>query len=192
MSNPDWRSAGWLMPWCRPWFAATGASSSQHMAPGTGRQTMLYGCYAMFGLSLVASLIIISMIWNQTGVVRHVGHRAGADVVDRARSAGPTITVVGLLGTNAALAVGPKSPIPGGSRSSSGVPVWGFAVLWIALAATLTSDDAARRTVPCHPLSRGGTSPSGSGTFVTGTTQLALHTICPRSRYAAVTPTSGC
>ncbi len=38
-----------------------GALLIGHMAPGTGQKTMLYGCYAMFGLSLVASLIIITV-----------------------------------------------------------------------------------------------------------------------------------
>ena len=86
--EPDAAFGGWLMPVVPPMVsAATGALLIPHMAAGTGRTTMLYGCYAMFGLSLVASLIIISMIWSRLAAVRHVGHRAGAHAVDRARPA---------------------------------------------------------------------------------------------------------
>ncbi|OBJ09731.1 hypothetical protein A5624_17305 [Mycobacterium sp. 1482292.6] len=42
-----------------------GALLLPHMAAGSERTTMLYGCYAMFGLSLVASLNIIAMIWSR-------------------------------------------------------------------------------------------------------------------------------
>jgi len=62
--EPDAAFGGWLMPVVPPMVsAATGALLIPHMAAGTGRTTMLYGCYAMFGLSLVASLNIIAMIW---------------------------------------------------------------------------------------------------------------------------------
>ena len=64
--EPDAAFGGWLMPVVPPMVsAATGALLIAHMAPGSGRATMFYGCYAMFGLSLVASLIIISMVWGR-------------------------------------------------------------------------------------------------------------------------------
>ena len=64
--EPDAAFGGWLMPVVPPMVsAASGALLIPHMAPGTGRTTMLYGCYAMFGLSLVAALIIITMIWSR-------------------------------------------------------------------------------------------------------------------------------
>jgi len=45
--------------------AATGALLIPHIAGASGRATLLYGCYAMLGLSLLASLIIITMIWSR-------------------------------------------------------------------------------------------------------------------------------
>ncbi len=64
--EPDAAFGGWLMPVVPPMVsAATGALLIPHMVPGTGRTTMLYGCYAMFGLSLVAAFIIITMIWSR-------------------------------------------------------------------------------------------------------------------------------
>ncbi len=120
--------------------AATGALLIPHMAPGTGRKTMLYGCYAMFGLSLVAALIIITMIWSRARALRHLGHRAGADAVDRARAAGPIHH--GRRASRDQRRARPSQPqLADGMGVFAilfGVPVWGFAVLWIALATALT------------------------------------------------------
>ena len=138
---------GWLMPVVPPMVsAATGALLIPHMAPGTGRQTMLYGCYAMFGLSLVASLIIITMVWSR---LAHFGTSGTARVPTLWIVLGPlgqSITAAGLLGTNAALAV--DQDLADGMGVFAilyGVPVWGFAVLWIALATALTVRTAAPR-----------------------------------------------
>ena len=63
-----------------------------------------------------------------------------------------------------------------------GVPVWGFAVLWIGLATALTVRTV-RRGMPFALTWWSLTFPVG--TFVTGTTQLALHTGLPAFRVAA-------
>ena len=163
---------GWLMPVVPPMVsAATGALLIPHMVPGTGRQTMLYGCYAMFGLSLVASLIIITMVWSR---LAHFGTSGTARVPTLWIVLGPlgqSITAAGLLGTNAALAVEPH--LADGMSVFAilyGVPVWGFAVLWISLATALTVRTA-RRGMPFALTWWSLTFPVG--TFVTGTTQLA-------------------
>src|SRR4029079_17682474 len=107
--EPDAAFGGWLMPVVPPMVsAATGALLIAHLPPGTGRQTMLYGCYAMFGLSLVASLIIITMVWSR---LAHYGTSGTARVPTLWIVLGPlgqSITAAGLLGTNAALAVEPR------------------------------------------------------------------------------------
>ena len=173
--EPDAAFGGWLMPVVPPMVsAATGALLIPHMVPGTGQKTMLYGCYAMFGLSLVASLIIITMIWSR---LAHFGTSGTARVPTLWIVLGPlgqSITAAGLLGTNAALAVEPD--LADGMRVFGilyGVPVWGFAVLWIALATALTVRTL-RRGMPFALTWWSLTFPVG--TFVTGTTQLALHT----------------
>jgi C4-dicarboxylate transporter/malic acid transport protein len=175
---------GWLMPVVPPMVsAATGALLITHMAPGAGRQTMLYGCYAMFGLSLVASLIIITMVWSR---LAHFGTSGTARVPTLWIVLGPlgqSITAAGLLGTNAALAVDPDlADGMGVFAVLFGVPVWGFAVLWISLATALTVRTA-RRGMPFALTWWSLTFPVG--TFVTGTTQLALHTGLPAFRIAA-------
>jgi tellurite resistance protein TehA-like permease len=63
-----------------------------------------------------------------------------------------------------------------------GVPVWGFAVLWIGLATSLTIRTL-RRGMPFALTWWSLTFPVG--TFVTGTTQLAVHTGLPAFEVAA-------
>ena len=182
--EPDAAFGGWLMPVVPPMVsAATGALLIPHMAPGTGRQTMFYGCYAMFGLSLVASLIIITMVWSR---LAHFGTSGTARVPTLWIVLGPlgqSITAAGLLATNAALAVDPQlADGMGVFAILYGVPVWGFAVLWIALATALTIRTL-RKGMPFALTWWSLTFPVG--TFVTGTTQLALHTGLPAFRVAA-------
>jgi len=96
---------------------------------------------------------------------------------------GQSITVAGLLGTDAALAV--DRNLADGMNVFAvlyGVPVWGFAVLWIGLATALTVRTL-RRGMPFALTWWSLTFPVG--TFVTGTTQLAAHTGLPAFRIAA-------
>ena len=183
--EPDAAFGGWLMPVVPPMVsAAGGALLRPHLARGTGRATMLYGCYAMFGLSLVASLIIITMIWTRLALYGTSGTARVPTLWIVLGPLGQSITVVGLLGTYAGSAVDPE--IARGMRVFGilfGVPVWGFAVLWIALATALTVRTL-RRGMPFALTWWSLTFPVG--TFVTGTTQLAEHTALPAFEVAAV------
>ncbi len=183
--EPDAAFGGWLMPIVPPMVsAATGALLIPHIPPGSGRATMLYGCYAMFGLSLLASIIIITMVWSR---LAHFGTSGTARVPTLWIVLGPlgqSITAAGLLGSNAKLAV--DKELADGMFVFSvlfGVPIWGFAVLWIGLATALTIRTA-RRGMPFALTWWSLTFPVG--TFVTGTTQLAIHTDLPAFRVAAV------
>lgn len=183
--EPDAAFGGWLMPVVPPMVsAASGALLLPHMAPGTGRTTMLYGCYAMFGLSLIAALIIITMIWSRLALYGTSGTARVPTLWIVLGPLGQGITAAGLLGGVAHLAV------PDELASAMnvfavlfGVPVWGFAVLWIALATQLTVRTM-RRGMPFALTWWSLTFPVG--TFVTGTTQLAKHTELPAFEVAAV------
>jgi C4-dicarboxylate transporter/malic acid transport protein len=182
--EPDAAFGGWLMPVVPPMVtAATGALLIPHMAAGTGRQTMLYGCYALFGLSLIASLNIIAMIWSR---LTHYGTSGTARVPTLWIVLGPlgqSITAAGLLGANAALAVHPDvAEDMHAFAILYGVPVWGFAILWIALATSLTVHTL-RQGMPFALTWWSLTFPVG--TFVTGTAQLAAHTHLPAFKAAA-------
>ena len=188
--EPDAAFGGWLMPVVPPMVsAATGALLIPHMAPGSGRTTMLYGCYAMFGLSFVAAMIITTMVVSRLAHFGTSGTERVATLWIVLGPLGQAVTAVGLLGANAAHAVSPE--LASGMAVFGiifGVPVWGFAVLWIALATALTVRTA-RRGMPFALTWWSLTFPVG--TFVTGTTQLALHTGLPAFRVAAVVAYAG-
>jgi len=183
--EPDAAFGGWLMPIVPPMVsAATGALLIAHMAPGSGRATMFYGCYAMFGLSLVASLIIISMVWSRLALYGTSGTARVPTLWIVLGPLGQSITAAGLLGLNAGLAVAPDlADNMNAFAILYGVPVWGFAVLWIALATALTVRTM-RRGMLFALTWWSLTFPVG--TFVTGTTQLAVHTNLPAFKVAAV------
>ncbi len=182
--EPDAAFGGWLMPVVPPMVsAATGALLIPHMVPGTGRTTMLYGCYAMFGLSLVAAFIIITMIWSRLVLYGTSGTARVPTLWIVLGPIGQSITAAGLLGQMAALAV--EHELAEDLNAFAvifGVPVWGFAVLWIALATSLTIRTL-RRGMPFALTWWSLTFPVG--TFVTGTTQLAVHTNLPAFKVAA-------
>lgn len=176
--RPDGAFGGWLMPVVPPMVSATGGAfllptiSSQEW-----RETMMFACYAMFGMSFFASLIIITMIWSR---LAHFGSSGSVRVPTLWIVLGPlgqSITAAGLLGTAALTAVAP--PLSTALNVSSviyGIPVWGFAIMWACIAALLTIRTI-RRKLPFALTWWSFTFPVG--TVVTGTTQLAKHTGLP-------------
>ncbi|GHH28889.1 TDT family transporter [Lentzea cavernae] len=159
--------AGWLMPVVPPMVsAASGALLAQHLPDGPSRQAMVLGCYALFGVSLFATMVIVPQIWQ--GLVRH-----GAGAATTA----PTLWIVlGPLGQSitAANLLSGVPVLPGQTAFGVlyGTITWGFALLWVALAAAVTVRTA-RRGLPfaltwwsfVFPL----------GTLVTGTSALAAR-----------------
>ncbi|CQD21359.1 C4-dicarboxylate transporter/malic acid transport protein [Mycobacterium lentiflavum] len=189
--EPDAAFGGWLMPVVPPMVtAAMGAMLLPHIAAGTGRQTMLYFCYAMFGLSLLASFNIIAMIWSRLVLYGTSGTARVPTLWIVLGPLGQSITAAGLLGT-AALHGSIDHDVAEDMNTFSilyGVPVWGFAVLWIALATALTVRTL-RRGMPFALTWWSLTFPVG--TFVTGTSQLAAHTHLPAFKVAAAIAYAG-
>ncbi|WAC92198.1 TDT family transporter [Mycobacterium sp. Aquia_213] len=189
--EPDAAFGGWLMPVVPPMVtAAMGALLLPHIAAGTGRQTMLYFCYAMFGLSLLASFNIIAMIWSRLVLYGTSGTARVPTLWIVLGPLGQSITAAGLLGTAAAHGSIDHDVAEDMNTFSIlyGVPVWGFAVLWIALATALTVRTL-RRGMPFALTWWSLTFPVG--TFVTGTSQLAAHTHLPAFRVAAAIAYAG-
>jgi len=183
--EPDAAFGGWLMPVVPPMVsAATGALLLPHMPPGTGRETMLYGCYAMFGLSLIASLNIIAMIWSRLVLYGTSGSARVPTLWIVLGPLGQSITAAGLLATAAATGAVDHQLAAAMNDFAVifGAPVWGFAVLWISLATALTVRTL-RRGMPFALTWWSLTFPVG--TFVTGTSQLAAHTHLPAFKVAA-------
>jgi C4-dicarboxylate transporter/malic acid transport protein len=183
--RPDAAFGGWLMPIVPPMVsAATGALLLAHVGSAGGRATLLYACYAMFGLSLFASVIIITLIWSR---LAHFGTSGSVRVPTLWIVLGPlgqSITAAGLLGLEAHLAVsGPLEIAFSDLGVLYGVTTWGFAVLWIALASALTAHTV-RKRLPFALTWWSFTFPVG--TFVTGTTRLAAETSLMAFKVAAV------
>ncbi len=173
--SADAAFGGWLMPVVPPMVsAATGPLLLAHLPSGQARTTLLLGCYAMFGLTLMASVVMITLIWS-----RLVHHKVGA------AAAVPTLWIVlGPLGQSitAAHNLGENAPgllpAPYGTAFHAlglvyGVPMWGFAMLWAALAIAVTVRTA-RQGLPFSLTWWSFTFPVG--TVVTGTSGLAAAT----------------
>ncbi len=171
----DGAFGGWLMPIVPPMVsAASGALLIAHAPAGQLRETMLFGCYALFGMSLVTSMIVITLIWSR---LAHFGSSGSARVPTLWIVLGPvgqSITATGALGAAAVLAVAPPmSTALNLFAVVYGVPMWGFMLLWLPLA-TLLTVRAMRRQMPFALTWWSFTFPVG--TCVTGTSQLANHT----------------
>ena len=182
--RPDAAFGGWLMPVVPPMVSAsTGALLIPHVASLQGRATLLYVCYAMFGMSLMAAFIIITLIWSR---LAHFGSSQSTRVPTLWIVLGPlgqSITAVGLLGTNAHEAV--TAPLARAMNVFAilfGVPVWGFAMMCGALALALTIRTM-RKGMAFALTWWSFTFPIG--VTVTGTVQLASHTGIPFFRWAS-------
>ncbi len=173
--RPDGAFGGWLMPIVPPMVSAsTGALLLAHVASASLRATMFYSLFALFGMSLVVALVVITLIWSR---LAHYGSSMSGRVPTLWIVLGPigqSITAAGLLGANAALAV--PAPIAHAFALFSilyGVPMWGFAVLWATLALAITLRTA-RAHLPFSLTWWSFTFPVG--VTVTGTIRLAAET----------------
>ncbi len=171
----DGAFGGWLMPVVPPMVsAAVGALLVPHAPAGELRETMLLFCYACFGMSLMASIIITTLIWSR---LAHFGSSGSARVPTLWIVLGPvgqSITAAGALGTAALDAVPPPlSTAFDAFAVVFGVPMFGFMMLWMPMAAALTIR-AHRRNMGFALTWWSFTFPVG--TCVTGASQLAKHT----------------
>lgn len=95
----------WLMPVVPPMVSAsTGALLLPHVAEGQWRLTLLAGCYAMFGLSLLIGMVTMTLIYGRLvhGGVPPV--QAAPTVWITLGMIGQSITAANLLGNDAPLA----------------------------------------------------------------------------------------
>ncbi|MFF5976214.1 TDT family transporter [Streptomyces sp. NPDC012769] len=182
----------WLLPVVAPMVsAALGPLLLPHLPAGQVQQTFLLACYGMFGISLLATLVMLPLVFG------------------RLVTAGPlplTLTptlflVLGPLGQSTTAAnkfadvtlggaLGGALPGPGSYAHAFsafavlyGVPVMGFALLWLVLAGALVLR-ARRRGMGFAMTFWAFTFPVG--TCVTGAEGLALHTGLAAFRWLAI------
>lgn len=173
--EPGTASPVWLLPVVAPMVsAALGPLLVPELPPGQWREALLLGCYAMFGLSLLATLVMLPLI---LGRLIHRGPLPLALTPTLFLVLGPlgqSTTAVNALADVAPGAVrAPYASAFGAFAVLYGVPVMGFALLWLALSVALVVR-AVRGGMPFAMTWWGFTFPVG--TCVTGAAGLARHT----------------
>ncbi|WP_327270030.1 TDT family transporter [Streptomyces sp. NBC_01218] len=173
--EPGSAAPAWLLPLVPPMVsAALGPPLIRELPAGQGREALLMGCYAMFGMSLLAVLAVLPLVVAR---LLHHGPLPLALTPTLFLVLGPlgqSTTAVNQLADVAPGAVGdPYASGLGALAVLYGVPAMGFALLWLALSAALTVR-ALRAGMGFAMTWWGFTFPIG--TCVTGAAGLARHT----------------
>ncbi|RKS93020.1 C4-dicarboxylate transporter/malic acid transport protein [Microbacterium sp. AG790] len=174
-ATPDAAFGGWLMPVVPPMVsAATGALLIDHLPVGEARLTLLVVCGLMIGVAFLSTLAILPQIWGR--LARHkVGPAAMVPTLWIVLGPlGQSVTAANQLATHAPAAVdGAWAGAITIAAVLLGLPVFGFALLWLTIAIALTVRTA-RAGLPFALTWWSFTFPVG--TCVTAASGLALHT----------------
>ncbi|MCX5408354.1 TDT family transporter [Streptomyces sp. NBC_00335] len=165
----------WLLPVVAPMVsAALGPLLIPHLPAGQAREAMLLGCYAMFGLSLLATLLLLPLIFGRLIFSGPLPLALTPTLFLVLGPLGQSTTAVNSLADMAPQSMpGPYSGAFSAFAVVYGVPVMGFALLWLALAAAMLLR-AARDGMGFAMTWWALTFPVG--TCVTGAAGLARHT----------------
>ncbi|MFD3547179.1 TDT family transporter [Streptomyces sp. NPDC058655] len=165
----------WLLPLVAPMVsAALGPLLIPHLPAGQPREAMLLGCYALFGLSLLATLLMLPLVFGRLLTGGPLPLPLTPTLFLVLGPLGQSTTAVNQLADMAPRSIGaPYAGALGAFAVVYGVPVMGFALLWLALSAAMLVRAA-----------RGGMGFSMTwwaltfpvGTCVTGAAGLARHT----------------
>lgn len=185
--GPADASPVWLLPVVAPMVAAAlGPALVPHLPSGArqAREGLLLGCYAMFGLSLLATLMLLPLVW---GRLLRYGPLPVALTPALFLVLGPlgqSTAAAGALADAAPYAVAPPyASALHGFAVLYGVPVMGFALLWLASAAAMVVR-AARGGLRFSMTWWAFTFPVG--TCATGAASLARHTGLHAAAWLAV------
>lgn len=165
----------WLLPLVAPMVsAALGPLLIPHLPAGQPREALLLACYAMFGISLLATLLMLPLVFGRLIVSGPLPLALTPTLFLVLGPLGQSTTAVIQLADMAPQSIGaPYAGALGAFAVVYGVPVMGFALLWLALASAMLLR-AARHgmgfVMTCWAL----TFPVG--TCVTGAAGLARHT----------------
>ncbi|WP_236580186.1 TDT family transporter [Streptomyces sp. HM190] len=163
-----------LLPLVAPMVsAALGPLLVPHLPHGQARQTLLFGCLALFGLSLLATLLVLPLVVARLVTVGPLPLAVTPSLFLVLGPLGQSATAAGNLADAAPAALPASSPYGSALAVLYGVPVMGFALLWFALAGAMAVR-ARRRGMRFSMGWWAFTFPVG--TCVTGAEGLARHT----------------
>ncbi|MEU0898459.1 TDT family transporter [Streptomyces massasporeus] len=173
--GPGQATPVWLLPLVAPMVsAALGPLLVPHLPPGQARETLLLGCFALFGLSLLATLVMLPLVFARSLTGGPLPLALTPTLFLVLGPLGQSTTAVGAFADVAPGVVpAPYSEGFGALAVLYGVPVMGFALLWFCLA-TAHVVRARRHGMGFSMTWWSFTFPVG--TCVTGAEALARHT----------------
>lgn len=173
--EPGQATPVWLLPLVAPMVsAAVGPLLVPHLPPGQARETLLLGCFALFGLSLLATLVMLPLVFARSLTGGPLPLALTPTLFLVLGPLGQSTTAVGAFADVAPGVV--PTPYSEGFTALAvlyGVPVLGFALLWFCLA-TAHVVRARRHGMRFSMTWWSFTFPVG--TCVTGAEALARHT----------------
>ncbi|GAA1362795.1 TDT family transporter [Streptomyces beijiangensis] len=184
-AEPGSASPVWLLPVVAPMVsAAVGPGLVPHLPAGQWQEAMLLGCYALFGVSLLATLVMLPLVFARLVTSGPLPLVLTPTLFLVLGPLGQSTTAVNQLADVAQGAIGaPYASAFSAFAVVYGVPVMGFALLWLALAVALVVR-AVRRGMPFAMTWWAFTFPIG--TCVTGAAGLARHTGLAAYQWLAV------
>lgn len=130
----------WLLPVVAPMVsAATGAQLIDHVSPHAGRLLAL-ACFAQFGATSLAAVLVVAAVWSRLALHGHVDPNAAPSLLIVLGPLGQSVTTAVALALHAPTSLGVDRDTLTAFALLFGVPVMGFALLWIAIAVGILID----------------------------------------------------